>query len=131
VADDDIRSSALDEALAAGPSQAAPVLLEVSGPDGTLAALDQGVDVAAAVDDAEATEGTETGMAMEMEPEPETGNELAAPGLPLPASVTAVPAKEPVKAAAIETAVQTIQTVPSGASVAADSAKSPLRCFLL
>lgn len=108
VADDDIRSGALDEALAAGPSLGTPVLIEASEPDGTVAVFggsEGGADIAAAMDDAEALEG-------DPETEPETAA-LEEPGLPQPTlivpSVPSVLAKAP----------------------APDSLKPPLRSFLL
>jgi hypothetical protein len=109
VADDDIRSAALDEALAAAPSMAPAVLLEASKPDGVVADDDaEGAeDAAAAVDDAEAAEGSEMVE--------ETGH-------PLPDAVTQAPvvaaAKEPV-------------AVPPAVPSAAEPSKQPLRCFLL
>lgn|GEM_PF-3958296 len=131
VADDDIRAGALDEALAAAPSMAPAVLLESSGPEDEIAtAVEAAADTAAAIDDAEAAEGME-GMEIETETVTEGVGELTAPGLPRPATVTVPAQGEPVKAAAIDPTIPVIPVVPSETSVAADSAKSPLRCFLL
>jgi hypothetical protein len=111
VADADIRSNALDEALAAAPSAAPPVLLAASEPQGTVA------DTAALVDDAEAMEGSEP------ETETETVEET---GLSLPVTLApSAAAKEPVTTAAKEPAL------PFVAPSAADSQKPPLRSFLL
>jgi len=110
IADADIRANALDEALAAAPSTAAPVLLAASGPEETVAQ-----DTAAAVDDAESMEETET--------ETEIVEEA---GLSLPVTLApAVAAKEPVTTAAKEPAAPSV--VPS----AAESQKPALRSFLL
>jgi hypothetical protein len=112
VSDADIRSNALDEALAAAPSTAPPVLLTASEPEGAVAA-----DTAALVDDAEAMEGSEP------EIETETVEET---GLPLPVTLApAAAAKEPVTTAAKEPALPLV--VPS----AAEFQKPPLRSFLL
>jgi len=109
VADADIRSNALDEALAAAPSTAPPVLLEASRPDETFTQ-----DTGALVDDAEAMEGAE----METEIVEETG-------LPLPATAAPAAAKELVTTAAKEPAA------PTGVPSATDSQKPLLRSFLL
>jgi hypothetical protein len=115
VADADIRSNALDEALAAAPSTAPPVLLEASKPE-TAAAE----DTAAVVDDAEAMEGSEP------ETETETVETVEGAGLSLPVTLApAAAAKEPVTTAAKEPAAPSV--VPS----AADSQKPLLRSFLL
>ncbi len=112
VADDDIRANALDEALAAAPSTAAPVLLAASEPQGTVAA-----DTAALVDDAESMEGTE--------PETETET-IEEAGLSLAVTLApAAAAKKPVTTAAKEPAA------PSVTPAAADSQKPALRSFLL
>jgi len=111
VADDDIRASALDEALAAGPSMAPAVLLETSEPEEAVTAVEVVADTAAAVDDAEATEGT--GLETEIEAETEETETVEEP--------LAAPAKEePAKAAAKDPAV-----------AVSDSLKPLLRSFLL